>query len=105
SYRIITPPEEPAPATEAASSQRIESEDRGLNAANLFPKRISEVFSDPAPGSGKVTLRPASVARAEEAAAGVSLLKPYWWESFENYLRKNKDEIQAKCSECSSKAA
>jgi hypothetical protein len=76
-----------------------------VSAADLFPRRISEVFSDPAPGSGKVTLRPKSVARAETAASGVALLKPRWWESFENYLRLNKDDITADCAQCKSKAA
>jgi hypothetical protein len=66
---------------------------------------MTRVFSDPAPGSGKVTLRPKSVVRAEEAAAGVALLKPSWWDAFENYLRLNKDDIQAKCPQCESKAA
>ena len=103
SYRIITPPHEPASA--ARSSVRSDPGDREVNVASLFPDRISEVFSDPAPNSGKVTLRPKSVARAEEAAAGVALLKPHWWEAFENYLRTNKSDIQEKCPQCSSKAA
>ncbi len=82
-----------------------ESNTYPINAADLFPERISDVFSDPAPNPGKVTLRSKSVARAEEVASGVTLLKPRWWESFENYLRLNKDDIQAKCSQCTSKAA
>jgi sporulation protein YlmC with PRC-barrel domain len=106
SDRIITPPEEPvsvqASSNEQGSSRPANSE---VNPAELFPERISEVFSDPAPKSGKVTLRPKSVARAEEGASGVTLLKPRWWESFENYLRINKSDIQAKCSQCSSAAA
>jgi hypothetical protein len=35
-----------------------------VNTAELFPDRISDVFSDPAPIAGKVTLRPKSAARA-----------------------------------------
>jgi len=113
SDRIITPPDEPLGASassrsSAATSAREESgvsEERQVSAADLFPNRITEVFTDPAPGSGKVTLRPKSVARAEEAASGVTLLKPRWWESFENYLRLNKDDIQAECAQCKSKAA
>jgi hypothetical protein len=76
-----------------------------LDVARLFPERMTGVFTDPAPGSGKVTLRPKAALRAEEAAAGVALLKPSWWESFENYLQVNKDDIQAKCPQCTSKAA
>lgn len=105
SDRIITPPEDSIPAQARTSESSRRPAEREINAADLFPARISEVFSDPAPSSGKVTLRPKSVARAEEAASGVSLLKPHWWEAFENYLRLNKDDIQAKCSQCESKAA
>jgi sporulation protein YlmC with PRC-barrel domain len=106
SDRIITPPEEPT-ATDVRSDVQDSpaSTGRPINAAELFPERMTPVFSDPAPSSSKVTLRPKSVARAEEAASGVTLLKPRWWESFENYLRLNKDDIQANCSQCSSKAA
>src|ERR1035438_4214732 len=80
SDRIITLAEEPVPAkadSKPSSSTRQESKatgERPVNVADLFPKRISSVFSDPASGSGKVTLRPQSVARAEEAASGVTLL-------------------------------
>jgi sporulation protein YlmC with PRC-barrel domain len=101
SDRIISPPEEP----DSAQANSTGNSDASVDAAKLFPERMTSVFSDPAPGAGKVTLRPKSVARAEEAASGVSLLKPRWWESFENYLRLNKSDIQAKCSQCSSKAA
>jgi hypothetical protein len=41
--------------------------------------------------------------RAEESASGITLLKPRWWDTFENYLRLNKEDIQASCSQCSSK--
>ncbi len=105
SYRIITPAHESMPVQETSSSQINDSGDRELNAADLFPDRISPVFSDPEPRSGKVTLRPKSAARAETAASGVAMLKPYWWEAFENYLRVNKDDVKAQCSQCSSKAA
>jgi sporulation protein YlmC with PRC-barrel domain len=103
SYRIITPPEEPIPAQ--ASSPGEGSSRSGIseiNVAKLFPERISDVFSDPAPSSGKVTLRPKSAVRAETAASGVNLLKPRWWEAFENYLRLNKSDIQSKCPQCPS---
>lgn len=105
SDRIITPPEEPAAGEAGSTRESSESRTQPINAAQLFPDRISKVFSDPAPGSGKVTLRPKPVVRAEEAASGVTLLKPRWWEAFENYLQENKSEIQSKCSHCSSKAA
>jgi len=107
SDRIITPPEEPVPTTEAnsTSKRRSDSGDREINAAQLFPERMTDVFSDPAPSSSKVTLRPKPVARAEEAASGVTLLKPRWWEAFENYLRENKSDIRDECSQCTSNAA
>ena len=102
--RIITPPEEPAPA-ESVAAVEDSSSGSAVDAARLFPQRMTDVFSDPTPGGGKVTLRPKSVARAEEAASGVALLKPRWWEAFENYLRVKKSDIQAKCPQCTSKAA
>jgi hypothetical protein len=106
SDRIITPPEEPAPA-QLSSSQTSSSSGSGrqVNAASLFPERMTRVFPDPTPGSGKVILRPRESARVEEAAAGVNQLRPRWWEAFENYLHRNKRNIQAKCSECSTNAA
>jgi sporulation protein YlmC with PRC-barrel domain len=103
SYRIVTPPDEEISA--ATSSIDSESGDSELDVASLFPERMSPVFSDPDPSSRNVRLRPKSVARAEDAASGVALLKPRWWDAFENYLRTNKDEIQEKCSQCGSKAA
>lgn len=108
SDRIITPPEEPAP-TQADSApsnpSRFETHGREINASQLFPERIADVFSDPTPSGSKVTLRPRNVARAEEAASGVTLLKPHWWEAFENYLQRNKSDIQGECSECAKRAA
>ena len=92
--RTLVPPDAAPPASVAGSGTRE------VNAADLFPRRISDVFSDPAPGAGKVTLRPERVARAEEAAAGVALLKPRWWDAFEDYLRTNKSDIQSRCSHC-----
>jgi PRC-barrel domain len=105
SYRIVTPPEEPVSTEASPTGQESHGSGSPVDAAKLFPERMTPVFTDPAPGAGKVTGRPKSVARAEEAAAGVTLLKPHWWESFENYLRDNKNDIQANCSQCKSKAA
>lgn len=108
SDRIITPPEEPAavqPEPTTTSGTRSQEGTREINAAQLVPERMADVFSDPAPNSSKVTLKPKSVARAEQAASGVTLLKPRWWEAFENYLRENKSDIQSNCSQCNSQAA
>lgn len=99
SDRIVTPREEPAQA-KSIGQDSPEIGNREPDAAELFPSRIAPVFSGTAPSGGKVTLRPKSVARAEEAASGVSMLKPRWWEEFENYLRINKSDIQAECSQC-----
>jgi sporulation protein YlmC with PRC-barrel domain len=104
SYRIITPSQGPGSARVTPTSQMNESSKRKLNPARLFPERIAPVFSDPTPSSGKVRLRPKSVVRAEESASGITLLKPRWWDTFENYLRRNKEDIQARCSQCSSKS-
>jgi sporulation protein YlmC with PRC-barrel domain len=102
--RIVTPPEEPA-STPSSDQATAASQNPPLNAAQLFPDRLTDTFPDPAPGAGKVTLRPRQVARVEEAASGATLLKPRWWESFENYLRLNKSDIRSNCSHCSTKAA
>jgi hypothetical protein len=103
SDHIIVPPDTATPAKASSSGEaRRGAEDYEVTAADLFPERISDVFTDPAPRPGKVTLRPNSVARAEEAAAGVTLLKPSWRDSFEEYLRQNKNDIHANCSQCGS---
>jgi hypothetical protein len=108
SDRIITPPEEPRavqPQPRTTSEAGGQQGTREINAAQLFPERIADVFSDPPPNSSKITLKPKSVARAEQAASGASLLKPRWWEAFENYLQENKSDIQGNCSQCNSQAA
>jgi sporulation protein YlmC with PRC-barrel domain len=105
SDRIITMPDQPAAPHANSRFESREVEENEPNVSDLFPDRMTPVFSDTSPGSGKVTLRPKAAIRAEDAASGVTLLKPRWWESFENYLKINKDEIQAKCPECPSKAA
>lgn len=106
SYRIVTPPPSDVPeSTESSAGQAKSCGVEPVNVAKLFPDRLTPVFTDPAPGGGKVTLRPKSAVHAEEAASGAALMKPYWWESFENYLRGNKDDIQSKCPRCPSKAA
>ena len=103
SYRLITPSEGPRSAHATPTSQMNESSKRKLNPARLFPERIAQAFSDPTPSSSKLRLRPKSVMRAEESASGITLLKPRWWDTFENYLRLNKEDIQARCSQCASK--
>jgi hypothetical protein len=103
SDRIITPPEEPV-ADQASSpgEQSHQSSDLEINPAELFPERMTKLFSDPEPSGSKVTLRPRSVARAEEAASGVTLLKPRWWDAFENYLNRKRNDIQSHCPQCES---
>jgi hypothetical protein len=107
SYRIVTPPPSDVPESTVpnSASQGKNCGVKPVNLTKLFPDMLTPVFTDPAPGGGKVTLRPKSAARAEESASGAALMKPYWWESFENYLRGNKDDIQFKCPRCPSKAA
>jgi len=107
SYRIVTPLPSDVPESTGSNSAAQGKNDgvKPVNLTKLFPDRLIPVFTDPAPGGGKVTLRPKSAARAEESASGAALKKPYWWESFENYLRGNKDDIQSKCPRCLWKAA
>jgi sporulation protein YlmC with PRC-barrel domain len=103
SDRVLVPPVAPERGSSIGHEGGGISESPDI--ARLFPERIAGVFPDPAPGAGKVTLRPKSAVRVEEAASGVTMMKPHWWESFENYLRENKSDIQSNCPECKSKAA
>jgi hypothetical protein len=103
SDRIVMPtPEELRASGNVSDSDgdaREASGDLGFSADELFPERISDVFSDTAPGAHKVTLRPRSVRRAEEAAAGVALLKPRW-DAFAEHLRHARAAIQSHCVQC-----
>lgn len=103
SYRIITPnPDElraDGKATEGNGEARETSGDLGISAAELFPNRIADVFSDPTPGAHKVTLKPRSVIRAEEAASGVALLKPRW-DGFAEHVRRDGASIKTDCPQC-----
>ena len=107
SDRIITPtPEELRASGSTSQSDGDATEaanDPGISAAELFPERISEVFSDPRPGAHKVTLRPRSVKRAEEAASGIALLKPHW-DAFAANLRRDRAGIQSQCPQCAADA-
>jgi hypothetical protein len=96
--RAVTPPEEPATAEPTGNTSAV-SGGEGVPAAKLFPERMTDKFSDPTPGGHKVTLRRRSVARAEEAAQGVALLRPRW-DDFEEFLSLNRAEIIAQCGEC-----
>ena len=83
SDRIVIPTPEELRASGNVSDSRADTEegsgDLEFSAGELFSQRISDMFSDTTPGAHKVTLRrPRSVRRAEEAAAGLSLLKPRW---------------------------
>jgi sporulation protein YlmC with PRC-barrel domain len=103
SDRILTPtPEELRASGDVSDSDANTGEasgDREFSAGELFPERISDVFSDARPGAHKVTLRPRSVRRAEEAAAGVALLKPRW-DAFAEHLRRHRTEVQSHCPQC-----
>jgi hypothetical protein len=66
--------------------------------ASFFPSGL-QTFSDTTPGAHKVMLRPRSVRRAEEAAAGVALLKPRW-DAFAEHFGRNRIEIQSRCAQC-----
>jgi hypothetical protein len=103
SDRIVTPtPEELRARGNLSHSEADAGEASGdlqFSAGELFPERISDVFSDTTPGAHRVTLRPRSVRRAEEAAAGVALLKPRW-DAFAEHLRRNRVEVQSHCAQC-----
>jgi hypothetical protein len=79
------------------------SGDLEVSAGDLFPERISDVFSDTTPGAHKVTLRPRSVRRAEEAAAGGALLKPRG-DAFAEHLRRHRTEVHSHCAPCAHEA-
>ena len=103
SDRILTPTPEELRASGNVSDGDADageaSGDLEFSAGELFPERISDVFSDTTPGAHKVTLRPRSVRRAEEAARGVALLKPRW-DAFAEHLRRNRTEVQSRCARC-----
>jgi hypothetical protein len=99
SDRIITPPEEPGSSRAASIAQAGCSRESGIPAAELFPDRISDVFSDTRPTPGEITLRPRSAERAEEAAQGETLLKSRWADFQEN-LREERESIVAECPHC-----
>jgi sporulation protein YlmC with PRC-barrel domain len=103
SDRIVTPtPEELRASGNVSDSHADAGEGSGdleFSAGELFPERMSDVFSDTTPGAHKVTLRPRSVRRAEEAAAGLSLLKPRW-DAFAEHLRRDRIKVQSHCAPC-----
>jgi sporulation protein YlmC with PRC-barrel domain len=100
SDRIVTPTPEELRASgnisEGEGDAREASGDLGISAAELFPQRITDVFPDPTPGAHKVTLRPRSVTRAEQAASGVAPLKPRW-DAFAEGVRSDRDGIRSEC--------
>jgi hypothetical protein len=89
-----------ASGTAGETQEKTAHTARRFSASELFPERIADKFGDPALGGGKVTLRPRAAARAEDAAAGVALFKPHWWERFSNLLQRNRSELQASCLRC-----
>ena len=98
SDRNITPPDDELEP--AGASGETSSGGSTVTAADLYPDRITDKFSDPTPSGGKVTLRPAGTAsRAEDASKGVALLKPRL-DAFEALLRRNQVDIRAKCPQC-----
>jgi len=98
--RNVTPPEEPTGVQAGSTSGTQGSSGRtGIPAAQLFPERMTDKFSDPRPGAHKVTLRPKPVARVEAAAEGAALLRPRW-DTFEEFLSLNRAEIVEQCQEC-----
>ena len=99
SDRIVTPTPEELRATGNISEGGEASGELGISAAELFPQRITDVFPDPTPGAHKVTLRPRSVIRAEQAASGVALLKPRW-DAFAEHVRSDREGIRSECPQC-----
>jgi sporulation protein YlmC with PRC-barrel domain len=94
SDRDVTPPEAPGAPTSAASA------DRELTAAELFPQPIHDKFSSPVPSGGKVTEHPSgTIDRAENAAYGDEPLSSRW-SAFQEHLRRNRVDIQARCPQC-----
>src|SRR5437868_3076283 len=96
SDRNITPPEEETVGVGSSSSSGGEQ----INAADLYPDRLADKFSDATPGGQKITEHPRGTAdRAAEAAYGTAPLSGRWG-AFEEHLRRNRVDIQAKCPQC-----
>ena len=67
--------------------------------ANFFPSGLQTCSPTLHQAHIRVTLRPRSVRRAEEAAAGIARLKPRW-AAFAEHLRRNRIELQSGCAQC-----
>jgi hypothetical protein len=90
----ITPPEEVRPEGGPQPAA-----DRELTTAELYPERISDKFTAVTPGGQKVTMEPRVSKRVEDAAYGTAPLSSRW-SAFEEHLRRNRVDIQAKCPQC-----
>lgn len=104
SDRNITPDEVPSSSNKAQSDSGTKASRPPIASADLFPERLTGKFTDPAPGGHKVTLRPRPVARVEEAATGVNMLRPRW-EALTQFLQRKRKDIERKCAQCSDRAA
>jgi hypothetical protein len=74
--------------------------DRDLTPAELYPERLSDKFTSATPGGQRTTMEPRPSKRVEEAAFGTAPLSSRW-SAFEEHLRRNRVDIQAKCPQCS----
>jgi len=94
--RNITPAE-PVGAPIPRPSTNVEGE---VSGADLTPQRLSGKFPSAEPSGQKLTMRPAGTAeRAEEASYGTVPLSGRWG-ALEEHLRRNRVDIQARCSQC-----
>jgi PRC-barrel domain len=98
SDRIITPNEVSDVGSDVAETG---ASDAPTPASELFPDRLADKFSSPAPSGEKITLVPEESARIQNSAYGTVPLGPHW-DAFEEYLLVHLPEIRSRCSVCSS---
>jgi sporulation protein YlmC with PRC-barrel domain len=85
--------------------------ERRITAADLTPQRLQNKFPEPQPSPSKTQLKPERPSREPGTATGsagrLEIVREHSerWVRFEDLLRKNRVDIQAKCPACAPKKA
>jgi len=98
SDRIITPTPDEMPADETLTTPGKEVAD--VSGYDVEPHRMAGKFPDTQPSSSKLQMAPVPYKEVRKSE-GRSLR----WKSFEELLKKNRVDIQAKCPSCAPKKA
>jgi hypothetical protein len=101
--RNITPPpgEFAGDMGDIRSFSQVGEDPGNVTESDLTPQRIAGKFPSTAPGSSKITARPAGTASQAEDAARTSGVMPMGrWHRFEELLRRERDDIKSRCPTC-----